>query len=172
MTRFILIILALVMSLCLLASCGKAEEKSEDNTNVQTTESTEAATEKIEYYKSDVETFEIQTPYANLKYPSKWEDECIVEKNEGDSYTVTVSGIVDDESVKLFDIVFGTVPENGYLLGTMTSDGEEVTVSLVDYSQDFTDDYSAEEYPDLYAMAEDVNEIISGLVYDYDMILK
>lgn len=172
MTRFILIILTLIMSLCLLTSCGNAEEKSEVDTKVQTTGNAETTTEKIEYYKSDVETFEIETPYANLKYPSKWKDKCVVNKTEGDPYIVTISGIVDDKNIKLFDIVFGAVPKNGYLLGTMTSDGKEVTVSLVDYSEDFSDDYSVEEHPELYAMLEDVNEIISGLVYDYNMILK
>lgn len=170
MKRFILIILTLIMSLCVLTACGENEEKTDET--VQTTANAEATTEKIEYYKSDVETFEIETPYAKLKYPVKWKDKCVVDKAEGDPYTVTVSGIVDDKNVKLFDVVFGTAPKNGYLLGTMTSDGKEVQVSIVDYSKDYAADYSPEEYPDLYTMAEDVNEIISGLVYDYNMVLK
>ncbi len=169
MKKFILIFLTLAMSLCVLTSCGENEEKPEDNKEVQTTANAQTTTEKIEYYKSDVETFEIETPYAKLKYPAKWKDKCVVEKTEGDPYTVTVYGIADDENIKLFDVVFGTAPKDSYLLGTMKSNGKEVTVSLIDYSEDFADDYSVENYPELYAMVEDVNEIISGLVYEYHM---
>lgn len=171
MKKVILIFLTLVMSLCALTSCGENEEKAEGD-KAQTTSDAQATTEKIEFYKSDVETFEIETPYAKLKYPVKWKDECVVETTEGDPYIVAVSAKSGDESIKVFDIAFGAAPKNGNLLGTMNSDGKEVTVSIVDYSEAFADKYSAEESSRLYAMAEDVNEIISGLVYEYNLTLE
>lgn len=172
MKKFVLILSAIAVSLCVLTACGENKAKPEDDKKVQTAANSQSTTENIEYYKSDAETFEIETPYAKLKYPTKWKDKCVVEKTEGDPYVVTVSGIADDKNIKLFDVVFGTAPKDSYLLGTMTSDGREVTVSIVDYSKDYADDYSADDYPELYAMAEDVNEIISGLVYDYNIPLE
>lgn len=172
MKKLILILIALVITLCMFTSCSESEINNEEDTKVQISDKAETATGEIKYYKSDVDTFEIDTPYAKLQYPSKWEDKCEVKNTEGNPYLVTIFGKADDKKIKLFDIAFGTTPKDGYILGTIMSNNKEVTVSLVDYSGDIAESYPSDKYSDLYVMAEDVNEIISGLVYNYDMVLS
>lgn len=167
MKRFSLLLISAIMLLCVLTSCGQPDE----NESSQTSTTAETTTEEITFYKSDVDTFKIETPYATLKYPSKWQDKCVVEKTDGNPYLVTIYGKAD-ENVKLFDVAFGDVPDNAYVLGTFISNNEEITVSLIDYSSEYSENYSVENCPDFYAMSEDVNEIISGLVYDYNMTIN
>lgn len=137
-----------------------------DTMKIPETTAETAAVETYPFYRSDVECFEIETPYGVLLYPKKWQESCSVELSEGNPYVASFNAVLNGDRVKLFDFCFGDVPENGTPLGKMPYNGSELTVSLVDYGETILEKYPETDYPDLYMMSEDMNEVISGLVYN------
>lgn len=161
MKRMLALIFAAVTAVGALTACSNAPGESQ----------TPGATtpDEASYYVSGKSTFEIKTDYAVLQYPEKWKDSCKTEIKDGDPYTVSFSAVVKDEQVPVFDIVFGAVPEDGFQVGILPADSGDVDVSVVDYSGSFAEKYPEKDYPELYEMSEDMNDVISGLVYQYNM---
>ncbi|MCQ2530239.1 MAG: hypothetical protein MJ086_03190 [Lachnospiraceae bacterium] len=112
----------------------------------------------------DTSIYGIETKYGVLSYPAKWKDIAIVKVVNDDPYVVKFAGQTADEEVPLFDLTFNG--GDGYLLGTMNVDGEDVEIRINDYTFD-QENLSEEDYYTCCAMQEDVNVILQYLVEDY-----
>lgn len=109
------------------------------------------------------EQMTIQTPYANLSYPAKWDAYLQTTVEEEEVYTVSFcANIPGKETVALFDICFGNGGD--IYVGTLdTEDGQSVpvTVNMSDFVLD--DSWTMEEQNAVYEMAEGLNEILEQL---------
>ena len=163
----------LILTLCALLAvsmfCGCAGGKDGSDTgeasDVQSTDgapvsdpvSTDEGTGDVtdDTGEPEEEVFVIKTAYADLKFPAKWQDKVTYEV--GDDSVSFSSG-----DVRIFDILFNG--GDGYVLGTIIGEKENVVVKVADYLFDS----DAENYDELCAMQEDINVIIDHLVKDYD----
>ena len=135
----------ILLFLLLLCSCGSDKNENED----------------VPFYSTDEAVYEIDTKYCELYYPVKWEDQITVSIDEESTYAVEFTAVMDEKEVPLFDLLFGG--NEGYKLGTLTSDNQKVDIFIINY--DFNqDDFDEEEYLALCGMCEDVNVIISKLI--------
>lgn len=123
----------------------------------------------VPFYTTDETVFVIETPYCDLSYPIKWEKELKTEVVEnGESYTVKFYTTIDEKNIPLFDVNFGG--KEGDPLGTLTCEGNDISVNVINYSTDFST-YSEEEQSDLFEMVEAINVVISKLIETYDFEL-
>lgn len=100
----------------------------------------------------------IKTPFVDLYYPEKWEQQIRIEQIEGDIHSVNFWGTVEGKSeVKLFEIAFGHV--EGIFLGTL----DEKEVYLIYSDIVFDESWNEEEQDEIFAMQEDVNYILGML---------
>lgn len=74
----------------------------------------------------------VDTPYALLYYPAQWKDALRWEAAaaDDDGYVVTFYGTVDEAEVPLFAFHFQSAAEDGFQVGTVQYDGNEVGVYL------------------------------------------
>lgn len=123
------------------------------------------------FFLGDDEAIEVVTPYCVLKYPIKWSDSVVTKVNEGEGlYSVSYSAKLSEVQVPLFTIDIGEGSQ-GFELGTIeTKDGVK-TVYMLDRSNEYEGILSEADESVFLEMCEDVNVIISSLVYEYDMIL-
>lgn len=103
------------------------------------------------------ELFTIETKYADLRYPSKWEDKVKVDILDDSIDTVRFSS----GGKNVFDISF---TDGDTILGTLKTDEGTVDVYVLFYELDKKDKY----YEDYAAMQDDVNVITENLAKDYD----
>lgn len=124
-----------------------------------------------EFYRTDETTFNIITPYLELKYPVKWQEYVSTEVIDNADYCeVKFHALLDGISIPLYSVFIGKC-DSGYLLGTLQLSSGECEVKLVDYSTECPDSLTEESYNIYLQMCEDVNVIISKLVYDNGMKL-
>lgn len=161
MKKLVLFVLAILMFASVLTGC--------DQNKSTATPDSAASTIAPKFYNSGKESFEIDTEYATLVYPKKWEDSCVTEIKTGDPYIVSFIAVVKDEKVPVFDVAFGSKPEKSFQVGILSTDKGDVDVYIVDHSGDFTEKYPQKDYPELYEMSEDMNDVISGLISEYNM---
>ncbi len=121
------------------------------------------------FYKSDEEVFLIDTPYVQLQYPVRWQDRVTAIGNDSEPYIVSFKTTLSIGEVPLFDIVFGEC--DGYKLGAIEVNGQSIDIYIRHYELS-PDDVPQEEYYEWGGMCEDVNTLISGLVYNYNMIIQ
>ncbi len=147
-TVLILILTALVL---LSVSCGKAGEadtESAPDTSSAVPEGETEDTKGAEHVNTD------DAPEANgftLRLPEFF--------SEGVTYRADDSGVYfEKDGVKLFDILFDS--EEGDPAGTVVRDGENVKISVVQYSPEGAGD-------DYLAVQEGLNEVIANLKEDY-----
>ena len=149
------IILVIALLILVVAGAAFIIGSAKDNTDVP-------------FYTTDETVFAIETPYCDLYYPTKWKDKLGTEVIEnGDSYSVKFYTTIDGEEISLFDMNFG---EEGVPLGTLTNDGEEIPVNIINYDTDFSG-YTEEEQSDLVEMVEAINVVISKLLENYEFEL-
>ena len=168
-------VIAVIAALFVLfAMCACGTKKTADNVDSETTDGStslaDADDTTLAFFKTDEEVFETKTPYCSIMYPTKWRDSVAVNVSETDSgCSVAFSALLDDTDVPLYTIVI-EVESEGYLLGTVdTSDGTK-NVYLIDMYDSETAGALTEESEEKYLqMCEDVNVIISKLVYDSGM---
>ena len=149
----------LVIVLALFAGCNNTGKSTQD----------EATKETLGYYTSDKATYQIETKYAKLVYPEKWKDTCVTAISSEEPYTVSFKALVEDAEVPVFDVVFGAKPDKGFLVGTLPAENADIDVYIVDHSGSFAEKYPQDKYPELYEMSEDMNEVVSGLIYGSGM---
>ncbi|MBQ8475416.1 MAG: hypothetical protein IJ499_07155 [Clostridia bacterium] len=169
------IVLAVLLSLVMivLASCVEESKNSEDETTAPDTtqETAEKTDETVGFFKTDEETYDIETSLVTLKFPVRWQNDVVVSVEDGEGgVCADFTAQLDSRSIPLYTITIGSTGE-GYLLGTITTESGEKNVYLIDRY-----DKSADQLPDVertkyYEMCEDVNVIISKLVYDSGMVL-
>lgn len=130
------------VGLTLLAACGKNEPP-----------------EKIENTQQEIVLPDdvIRTPAGELNYPGMWTDRVthkVIE--EGDDWKVIFRSDLGKVQEQLFTLCFGTVPEDGFVLGYLAQDGEEIPVSVVMAQIDQT----INEAETLNALQESVNDLL------------
>lgn len=111
--------------------------------------------------KKDDDVFTINTKYGDLKFPKKWKDDVEVKITKEEPYTVSFS--VKETGEKIFALHFGK--GEGYLLGTLTSNGEQIKVFVDDAELN----EKAKDYDKLCEIQEDVNVILNHLTEDYGL---
>ena len=141
MKRLLAVILATLFICGIFAACGDDKKGKEDK----------------EGKEGSDELFTIETEYADLRYPSKWEDKVKVDTLDDNLHTVRVSS----DSKSIFDITF---TDGNTMLGTLTTDDGPVNVYVLFYELDKKD----KNYEDYAAMQDDVNVITENLAKDYD----
>lgn len=126
----------------------------------------------IGYAETTEDTFKIDTEYCSLHYPVKWEEYTDVEILTEPYYSVVFNAILDDSNkIPVFEIVFGD-NNIGVLLGTVNIENENVNIYLVDNSDNWPSELSDSEKERLNMMSEDVNVLISKLVYENQMVVE
>lgn len=160
-------LLCITAMLCVFCFCGCNEDTaaSEATAPQETTENIQAT---VDYIKSNEDVFEIKTPYCSLYYPTKWKDSVKTEVTAADPCVVKFTALLGEKKYPLFDIAFAKV-EDGYLLGSLSTDTGSVDVYLVDHSDKFPENLTEEDKNNLFAMSNDVNILISELVYNSGM---
>lgn len=105
----------------------------------------------------------IQTKYADLYYPGKWQSSVRVEIVEGESYNVTFYGAIGDhEEIHLFTICFGDAVE-APICTVVGPEQNTVSMGIIPSSFVPNGQWSEEELETAYEMMEDVNYLISHL---------
>ncbi len=122
--------------------------------------------ESVPFYQTDAETFTIETKYADLKYPSVWQELLSVSIKKLGTYTVSFYAKTSAGELLLFELSFDG--GDGYLLGLLPYKNKSVELRITSYDFDKTG-LSAEEYERCCAMSEDVNVIISKLIEEYGL---
>ena len=112
----------------------------------------ESSAENSNIVDPNEEMFTIETDYAQLQYPLKWQDQVQI-----DVSAEKVCFSVKDEDVKLFDLCFGG--EEGYVFGTLKGENP-VELRVVTYDID----ENLERFDDYCAMQDDMNVIFQLLI--------
>ena len=146
MKKALIIVLCLV--LCLAAFAGCSGGKNTATPDVATPDST---------ISEDIATFTVETAYADLAYPKKWQNDVKVDIDDNDGYIVSFS----DGGVKLFDLQFDC--GDGDVLGTLTRDGKNIILRVKFAALDKSD----ADYQKHVEMQNAVDVIISYLSKDY-----
>ena len=165
-------ILFIIAALCLLlTSCGAKEEANDDTTTAPETTVAEETTEKIEFYKTDEEVYEIENSLCTLKFPVKWKDVVTTTvSDDKNSCSVVFTANLDGMTIGLYTIEIADESE-GYCLGTVKTSAGDKNVYLIDQYDEYSEMLSDESKDTYLQLCEDVNALISKLVYDNGMIL-
>ncbi len=142
----------LTAAACLmLAGCGSLQSgNTSDTTHIYAGES-----------ESDV--FSIETSFGEIKYPAKWADSVIIDKDDEPSGIIRFKYKVNETPI--FDILIGR--KDGKLLGFINSEGKKISVS-VNMHPMYSND---KNYAEISKMQEDINVIFYYLSEDYDFEL-
>ena len=150
-------LLVFILCLAVLSGCG-------ENTTA------ESATDPVETWETaPPETLgvAVDNSYMTFYYPQEWEGkvEEIREENDG-NMIVTFRTDISGEEVVLFSIAMGPGSVDGYLLGWLDDPqaGEIYVYSIM--SEIGPDDWSEEEYDQICALQERVNDIIVQFYQD------
>ncbi len=176
------IFLILLTAVILLSVCSCKKENTPDTADdtdpivSDTAELGDDTTEDVsdKFYVSDAEVYEIETPYSPIYYPTKWKDIVITETSEDDAaYKIKFSAQLDGKSIPLYTVVFGTNESGHIAAGTlMIGEDEAIRVYFVDHSAAGMEADLTEASEVTYlTMCEDINVIISNLIYTSGMEL-
>ena len=122
--------------------------------------------EDAPFYSTDEDVFVIKTPYCDLQYPTKWKDKIVITNGErGECYVVSFFTSVDENTISLFDIIFGG--DEGSLLGTLEIDNKSINIYIIEHALDL-EQYTEEQQIEIGGMNNDVNVIISKLLEQYN----
>ncbi len=173
MRKLICFTLTGVLALSLMAGCAKTEEAASSaaasvptfgstgnvaEANTPPAETETAQSSNLETDDMTGETYSIETPYAILAYPVRWQDQVQTTVEGTDVYCLKFTA----GETPLFDLNFGGT--EGALLGTLKIESGNVVLRVVSYDID----ENAENYMDLCIMQEDINVIIQHLAAEYD----
>ncbi len=160
MKKVLLILLVCILLLSVCACKNDPKNTDESNPGAETTDPKETG----EFYHSDVETFEISTPYVPLYYPAMWKDITKVDMIEDEtSCRVSFNAILDTYTVPLYTIVFGE-SETGYQIAEVSTDKGSVFVYCEDQTAGQSERLSEASKETYMLMSEDINVIISNLL--------
>lgn len=107
------------------------------------------------------EGFLIHTPFVDLYYPKRWENQVRIEQIEGDEYVIQFFATVENKGeIHLFDLVFGG--ENGDVLGYLEDDNKDMLpINIISYDIELGEEWTKDEE----------NEIINGMLSDINYII-
>ncbi len=129
--------------------------------------------ENIEFYKTDVTTYEIDNYLCPLQYAEQWKDFTAVEVTEyADACEVNFTAVLEEKNISLFSFMLCDQSDEGDLLGVLDTELGEKKVYLINrFDEQTASELSAKARDQYYRMCEDVNVTISKLVYDNNMTL-
>ena len=167
MKRLFLVLLTVAMMLS-ICSCNQKKQPAPSETGeLDITAETEEY--NPEFYQTDVETTNIETPYCTVSYPEEWAGKVdVTTTEEGENFRVIFTALYSEVNVPLYDIVFGSC-ESGFKLGDLPYDGGSIEVFCDDYTAEGADMVPTEFSEDYAVMCEDLNVIVSNLVYQNGM---
>lgn len=144
-------LLLAVSILTLLAGCGS---KSEETNPV----------DDFVWVTAPEETLGIavDNAYMTFYYPQEWEGKVEeIREEAGENITVTFQTGISGKDVVLFSVVLGSgVVEDGYLLGQL-KDPQAGTINVYSVMNELMpEDWTEEEYNEICALQERVNDII------------
>ncbi len=144
----------------MMTGCQK-QDAQKDSTSDGTNSSSTAAEDETVIGKIDEteDMMKIDTKYGTLKFPAKWKDEVDVSISEDEPYTV--SFVTKGTDKEIFSLHFGG--GEGYLLGTLPLNGENIEV----FVEDAELDAKSKDFDKLCEIQEDVNVILNRLTEDY-----
>lgn len=146
-----MILLLLLAALLALSGCGSASE-------AETMSADEALWGTA---PEETQGIAVDNAYMTFYYPQEWEGkvEELLEEN-GKNITVSFHTEVGKKDVVLFSIVLGPDACDGYLLGQL-KDPEAGTINVYSIMNEQSwEDWSEEEYSEICALQERVNDII------------
>ena len=104
----------------------------------------------------------IATPFGELAYPGMWTDRVAHETvQDGEDVRIVFRSTIEGAGAELFTLCYGTVPEDGYVMGSYG----ETAVSVVMHTID-PDRYADDALDTLYSLQESVNDLLVRLRED------
>lgn len=136
-----------------MAGCGSKEPE----------QTTAPAEEEIVWVTAPAETqgIAVENAYMTFYYPQEWDGKVEESRSiSGQTVTVTFQTDISGQKVVLFSVVMGPGVVDGYLLGQL-EDPEEGTINVYSVMNEIDpEDWSEEEYNEICALQERVNDII------------
>ena len=170
--RVIAVIAAAVGVVTLLSACKKEQAKAPAPKEAPAAEEQRPAKvendpvqqEQANHQPDDV----ITTVYGELKYPGMWTDRVYHEVVEiGGDVRVHFYGIAEDMDVPLFTLCYGTVPDDGFEMGALKTDGDvAVPVSTLMHPIRAQEGLSEETIDELNGLQESVNILMEQIRSD------
>ena len=153
-----LLISMLLLTAMVLTGCGSKEQEPEQTE------------EEIVWVTAPEETMGIavDNAYMTFYYPQEWEGKVEEVREETDgNITVTFRTDISGREVVLFSVVMGPgVVEEGYLLGQL-KDPQAGTINVYSIMNEINSaDWSEEDYSQIIALQERVNDIIVQFYQD------
>ncbi len=106
---------------------------------------------------------EIITPYLTLKYDDAFSDILRVVKTSDEPYTLEFYAILEDKPAhRIFDIYLGEGVSNS--IGVVKTGDGEIALGLTIYAFTPDEKWSEGEINTIYAMQDEMNEMIEGLI--------
>ncbi len=160
MKKILLILLGLTLILCVCSCKNTAGKSGSSNPSVESADPKETG----DYYRTEDETFAIETPYGPLYYPTMWKDTVKIDMmEEGSTCKVSFNAMLDTYTLPLYTIVFGE-SETGYLICELPTDNGTVAVYCEDQSAGQSDKLSNASKETYMLMSESINVIIANLM--------
>lgn len=159
MKKVLLILLALILVFGICA-CKKDGQNGTSDSAVESADPKETG----DYYRTEDETYTIETPYGPLYYPVMWKDTVKIDMmEEGSVCKVSFNAMLDTYTVPLYTIVFGE-SETGYLICNLPTDNGTVAVYCEDQSAGQSEKLSDASKETYMLMSESINVIIANLM--------
>ena len=160
-------VLAAVVGMVLVfAACSPKETEHKPTeepmqTRPEKVENDEQQMQQEELPEDDV----ISTVYGELSYPGMWTDRVWYEVAEdGADVQIIFYAQVEQAETKIFALCYGTVPEDGFEMGTLLVDGDMlVPVSTVMYPIVPEETWSEETTNEILSLQESVNDLYMQL---------
>ena len=147
----LLVLVGVMLTTILLAGCGGSEP----------TETTFSEAEIWGTAPAETLGIAVENAYKTFYYPQEWENKVEeVRTEDGANCTVTFQTKISGKEVVLFSVVMGPDEAEGYLLGQLK---DEATGMINVYSvmnEADPEAWSEEEYSEICALQERVNDII------------
>lgn len=169
MSKKIILILVLLLIL-ILCSCSSDQGSKKTEKTELTTSEAQKYTEYLSV-EENLNVYTIKTPYCSLSYPTRWKKYIKVNKIKNkNKYVVTFVGKIEQEEVKLFDVVFGNKGKNN--LGYYKDSNKKIFVSVKTYDLKDCKIKNNNVKQTFITMQEDINTIIENLYKDKDFVTK
>lgn len=128
---------------------------------------TSSAPTILDSIPEETKGIEVNTAYFTFWYPLEWENKVeLVQTEDGNNLITTFRIEISGKDVDLFSIVLGPDEAEGFLLGTLQSEGEEAVNVYSVIEDKASEGWTEEEYNEICALQERINEITAQFYDD------
>ena len=162
--RIIALLFGGLIIVSMFAGCGKEKPKDEPSGTGIVITPTESETPQNDVPEEIISGEPVvHTEYGDLVYHEQWLGFMKTEqKKEGETLTVSFLGEAEGENYYLFDVIIGTSEEA--FVGEITDgSGNKREVYAKFYDLEQYTEIASEDFDRLYAMQEDLNNVINNL---------